>query len=251
MRCWGRSRKKHQRQKRVCPLLRIGRGLRHSVGVARQARVIIPGVAHHVTQRGNNHQVVFRSADERWLYLGLLRKHAVQHGSGILAYCLMTNHVHLVAIPETPDSLARTLGRTHSEYAYLTNRDAGRCGHLWQGRFFSCPLDIRHLFNAIRYVELNPVRAGLVSTVQEWRWSSARAHTVPGIHDPLLVEDWKAAVGGWNFAEWAEMLGAEMDPSECDAVRHVLRPRSPGRPRKRANGVEEGIPGSLLDSCTI
>jgi len=114
----------------------------------------------------------------------------------------MTNHVHLVAIPEKVDSLAHTLGRTHCEYTLLTNRVAGRSGHLWQSRFYSCPLDLRHLFNAIRYVELNPVRVGLAATARGWGWSSARAHMSPEVRDPILVENWKEAVGGWNFAEW-------------------------------------------------
>lgn len=163
----------------------------------------------------------------------------------------MTNHVHLVAIPEKVDSLAHTLGRTHCEYTLLTNREAGRSGHLWQSRFYSCPLDLRHLFNAIRYVELNPVRVGLAATAREWGWSSARAHLSPEVRDPMLVENWKEAVGGWNFAEWAEMLSTEMNPSECEAVRRVLRPRPQGRPRKPACGVQERPAEPLMDSCTV
>lgn len=165
----------------------------------RQARVIVPGVPYHVTQRGNNREAVFRSGEERWRYLRLLRTHAVQDGTGILAYCLMTNHVHLVAIPEKVDSLAHTLGRTHCEYTLLTNREAGRSGHLWQSRFYSCPLDLRHLFNAIRYVELNPVRVGLADTAREWGWSSARAHMSPEVSGSDSGRELERGGGGMEF----------------------------------------------------
>jgi putative transposase len=90
----------------------------------------------------------------------------------------MTNHVHLIAVPEREGSLARTLGCTHSEYALALNHAHGRSGHVWQNRFFSCPLGESHLLSALRYVELNPVRAGLASEPSGWPWSSARAHTV-------------------------------------------------------------------------
>src|SRR5437764_5697439 len=120
----------------------------------RRARVIVPGVAHHVTQRGNNRQQVFYSLDDRSLYLDLLTRHARRYGTQILGYCLMTNHVHLVVVPEHENSLARSFGRTHAEYALALNQSEKRSGHLWQNRFFSCPLDASHLENAIQYVEL-------------------------------------------------------------------------------------------------
>src|SRR5690242_6464762 len=90
--------------------------------VPRRPRIVFPGVAHHITQRGNNRQPVFFSSDDRRLYLDLLRHHAVRGGTHLLGYCLMTNHVHLVAVPEREDSLARTLGPVHSDYALALNR---------------------------------------------------------------------------------------------------------------------------------
>jgi putative transposase len=134
----------------------------------RRPRVILPGVAHHVTQRGNNREPVFRSSDDRRFYLELLGRHAAHYGARILGYCLMTNHVHLIAVPEREDSLARSMGSTHSEYALALNYAQGRSGHVWQNRFFSCPLEESHLLRALRYVELNPVRAELASAPDGW-----------------------------------------------------------------------------------
>ena len=125
------------------------------------ARVVAAGVPHHITQRGNNRQDVFLLDDDRRFYLETLRERSQRHGVTLLGYCLMTNHVHLVAIPERPDSLARALGQSHSRYAQRFNRRYGRTGHLWQNRFYSCPLGRTHLVRALLYVDLNPVRAGL------------------------------------------------------------------------------------------
>jgi putative transposase len=102
----------------------------------------------------------------------------------------MTNHVHLIAVPEREGSLARTMGSTHSEYALAFNHAHGRSGHVWQNRFFSCPLGESHVLSALRYVELNPVRAGLASEPAGWPWSSARAHTVERARDPVLDCRW-------------------------------------------------------------
>jgi putative transposase len=153
----------------------------------RRSRLVVPEIAHHITQRGNDRQAVFFSADDRRLYLHLLAQQAAACGTHILGYCLMTNHVHLVAAPDREDSLARTLGRTHAEYAQAVNRSRSRTGHLWQNRFFSCPLDPSHLENVMRYVDLNPVRAGLTDAAWEWPWSSARVHCVPGAGDLVLA----------------------------------------------------------------
>src|SRR5579872_2678162 len=151
----------------------------------RRPRVVIPGAPHHVTQRGNNRQDVFHSNDDRKLYLKLLDQQAERHKLRVLGWCLMTNHVHLIVIPEDAASMALALGQAHSQYALAMNRRRESVGHLWQNRFRSCALQGSHLFRALRYVELNPVRAGLAPSGWEWAWSSALAH-VHGIDDPLM-----------------------------------------------------------------
>lgn len=178
-------------------------------GMGRQARVILPGWAHHITQRGNRRQQVFFCDTDRKMYLNLLRDHASRAGMQILAYCLTPNHVHVVAIPERVDSLAKGFGRTHNEYARWVHIREHQTGHLWQNRFFSCPLDERHLAEALRYVELNPVRAGWVADPCEWAWSSAPARingTDPyellnrsAFRDDHIGENWKRILElGWT-----------------------------------------------------
>jgi putative transposase len=193
----------------------------------RRPRIVIPGVVHHITQRGNNRQPVFLSSAHRRLYLDLLRHHAQRNAVSILGYCLMPNHIHLVAVPEHEDSLARTLGRVHSEYALVINRAEDRSGHLWQNRFFSCPMDEAHLFNALRYTDLNPVRSGLAAQAWDWRWSSALAHSTEGACDPVLHADWVEHCGCWNYPEWREMLRSGMSDPESGAVRDSTRRGAP------------------------
>jgi len=194
--------------------------------VPRRPRVIIPGIAHHITQRGNNHQQVFYSDSDRRLYLDLLSRRALQYGARILSYCLMTNHVHVVAVPERKHSLARTFGRAHAEYAAALNQAERRSGHLWQNRFFSCPLDGAHLENAMRYVELNPVRAGLVAMPWAWPWSSARAHCSKGASDVLL--DWRdGALDDWHYASWKEGLRSGLSDGELHEVRRATQTGEP------------------------
>ena len=142
----------------------------------RIARYVAPGLAHHITQRGTARQVVFRTRTDRQVYLGLLREQASFLGVSILAYCLMPNHIHLVAVPPEEDSLAILLRRVHGRFAQYFNARRARSGHLWQNRFYSCPMGPGHLWTAIRYVELNPVRAALAAEPAGYEWSSAEAH---------------------------------------------------------------------------
>jgi len=136
----------------------------------------VPGYPHHVTQRGNRRADVFETEDDRHAYLRFLKKYGQRHGLDIWAYCLMTNHIHLVAVPEREESLARALRDAHTVYAMRVNTRTQQSGHVWQGRFYSCVLDEWHLWAAVRYVERNPVRAGMVDRAEDHPWSSARAH---------------------------------------------------------------------------
>jgi putative transposase len=144
----------------------------------RRPRTIFPEIAHHITQRGNNREQVFFSPRDYLRYLNLLKHYCAASSIEVKAFCLMPNHIHLIAIPTDAASLSRALGRIHSEYALNFNLTKGRCGHLWQSRFFSCPLDREHFRKAIAYCERNPVRAGFVDEPHESRWSSAHpAHS--------------------------------------------------------------------------
>jgi putative transposase len=145
--------------------------------MARLPRVVIADVPHHVTQRGNARQVILASDAERLTYLELLREYSQLYALSLLGYCLMSNHVHLIAIPQTPQALSQSLKQAHGRYAAYWNAQHSSTGHMWQGRFYSCPLDESHLWAALRYVELNPVRAGMVAKPEQWKWSSAARRT--------------------------------------------------------------------------
>ncbi len=129
--------------------------------------VVVP---HHVTQRGNNRQQVFFSDAQRRFYLTLLAEHAERNRLTVLGYCLMPNHVHAVVVPMAETAMAKAFGRTHNIYARHLNALRRRSGHLWQNRFYSAPLDRSHLLRALRYVDLNPVRARLVERAEDYRW---------------------------------------------------------------------------------
>lgn len=193
----------------------------------RRPRTVFPGVAHHITQRGNDRQPVFYSTGDHRFYLELLARHCARSGARILGYCLMPNHIHLVAVPEREDSLARALRHAHSEYALAHNRAYGHTGHLWQNRFFSCPMDGSHLMRALRYIDLNPVRAGLASRPWDWPWSSARAHGSDGCCDPVLDLRWAEYCGGWDCGEWREILLAGAGDGELAAIREATRTGQP------------------------
>jgi len=219
--------------------------------MARIARVVLPGVPHHVTQRGNRRQQTFFDDEDYAAYLELMAEWCERCGVEVWAYCLMPNHVHLIAVPAGESGLARAVGEAHRRYTRRVNFREGWRGYLWQGRFASFPMDEAWLLRAARYVELNPVRARLCRKPWRWRWSSAAAH-VAGEDDmlvraaPLLERagaDWKDFVLGGLDADDAESLrrhGRTGRPlgSESFVVRaeralgRVLRPRRPG-PRSR------------------
>jgi putative transposase len=176
----------------------------------RQARIVIPGAAHHVTQRGNYRQDVFFTQEDRRLYLQYLRESARQNGLEVTAYCLMSNHVHLIVVPEREESLSRALGRTHLMYAQYIHQMHGRQGHLWQSRFYSNPMDDDHAWQAAAYVELNPVRAGMVRTPWEYTWSSAAVHSgkADDKNGVLALAAWRQAMPDTNWREHLRAIAA-------------------------------------------
>jgi putative transposase len=137
---------------------------------------VIPGVAHHVTQRGNRRLPVFFGDDDRRAYLALVAEACAAQGTRCLAWCLMDNHVHLILVPASEDGLRAGLAEAHRRYSRRINFREGWRGYLFQGRFASYPMDDAHLITAVRYVDLDPVAAGLVDAADAWRWSSARSH---------------------------------------------------------------------------
>jgi len=183
----------------------------------RVARIVLPGIPHHITQRGNNKQVVFYSAQDKKTYLGFLEQESCRHGLTISGYCLMVNHVHIVGTPETAKSLQNAIGRTNYRYSLYFNKLYDRCGHLWQGRFFSCVLDEEHFVFALRYVDQNPVRAELISDACDYSWSSAAAHTgQPDSSGMLDLGWWKSFQG---FSEWRQLLQIDLPGSVVERFR--------------------------------
>ncbi|MEN8177733.1 MAG: transposase [Pseudomonadota bacterium] len=168
--------------------------------MARLARVVLPGYPHHITQRGNRCQDVFFQDSDYEHYLELLKEWCDSEGIVILAYCLMANHVHLIVIPKKRSNLGKAIGETHRRYTRMINLREGWKGHLWQGRFASYPMDKNWLLKAAAYVELNPVKVGLVKKVTDYRWSSIHAHLSgidkQGIIQPdkllSLTDNWRA-----------------------------------------------------------
>lgn len=223
--------------------------------MGRKARAGAVGIPHHVTQRGSGRQAVFFSGADRGVYLDTFFDYAERYGLRVWGYCLMTNHVHFVVVPERGESLARVFGRTHSDYARFANLKQRRCGHFWQARFYSCALDEAHAWHSLAYVERNPVRAAMVVAAEEYPWSSAKAHCT--LHDPtgrLDLGEWSRA---FTAERWRNVLCTSIEQEEIEerireatragaplgtaqfldqlgqALGRDLRPRPPGRPRAK------------------
>jgi REP-associated tyrosine transposase len=233
--------------------------------MTRRARTVVPGLPHHVTQRGNRRQLTFFEPDDYDLFLRLMAWACAHHGVEIWAWCLMPNHVHLIAVPSTADGLRLAMSEAHRRYTTEINERYGWKGHLWQGRFASFVMDERHTLAAARYIELNPVRAGLVATALDYPWSSARAH-LTGRDDvlahvaPLLsrVPDWSVLLGGAADGADEELrkhevtgrpLGTEDFVGELELrLGRALVPLKNGRPRKEATPTKIGKVSRVFSS---
>ena len=198
--------------------------------MSRIPRIVIPNVPCHITQQGNNRENVFFVDDDRLVYLEFLSGYADEFGLDVRGYCLMANHVHLVAVPAEQDSLALVIGRTDLRYTQYVNRMHHRSGHLWQNRFYSCALDTRHALAALRYIEQNPVRARKVRKPWRYRWSSASAHV--GAKDTSGLLDLAAWRRRWPEDEWRAMLDESLEDSTIESIRrHTSRGRPLGSTR--------------------
>jgi putative transposase len=208
--------------------------------MARLARVVVAGVPHHITQRGNRRLTTFFVEEDYAAYLALLSEWCPRCGVEIWAYCLMPNHVHLIAVPESEDGLRRGLGEAHRRYTRRINFREGWRGHLWQGRFASFPMDNRYLMRAARYVELNPVRAKLCRVPWRWPWSSAAAH-IAGKDDALVrVRPLLERTG-----DWREFLSEGLEVNDAELFRRHERT---GRPLGEASFLEriENVLGRIV-----
>ncbi len=228
--------------------------------MARLARLVIPGLPHHITQRGNRRQQTFFGDDDYEAYLELMAEWCREQGVEIWSYCLMPNHVHLIAVPKSEDGLRRAIGEAHRRYTRRINFREQWRGYLWQGRFASFVVDERYLLAAARYVEWNPVRARLVEHPRQWRWSSAKAH-LKGRDDRLVsVAPLLAMAGDWRaflrtaiaedelrdlrqHGRTGRPLGSSAFVARLEKrVGRVLKPQKPGpkpkarKPRRRKSG---------------
>ena len=209
--------------------------------MTRLARVVCPDTPHHITQRGNRQAKVFFDDVDRRRYLVLLAEQCSSYGLAIRAYCLMTNHVHLIIVPSDVEGLGRAMRRLNSRYSLYVNRRMGWSGHLWEGRFFSSPLDERHLWLAVRYVERNPVRAAVVDRAETYPWSSAAAHC--GLRtDPFISGDLERAGVVDDWGAWL----AEVDESLEQVVRERTRTGRPCGSEQFICGLETALGRPLV-----
>ena len=215
----------------------------------RAARFIVPHYAHHVRQRGIRKSPIFHEDSDYLVYIRALKNACSEYALWIWAYVLMTNHVHLIAVPADEKSISRALHLAHTEYSTYFNSKYGLVGHVWQGRPDMCVMDESHLRNAVRYVERNPVRAGLVQRAEDYLWSSAAAHC--GLRDDLLlsgdfhldVEDWSAWLRIDHMEEELRTIRRHTSTGRPWCTPELLiqletmtgrnlQPRKPGRPKK-------------------
>ena len=190
--------------------------------MARIARVVVPDIPHHITQRGNRRMETFFSESDYREYLYLMAEWCNRCKVQIWSYCLMPNHTHLIAVPESEEGLGRAIGEAHRRYTRYINFQKGWKGHLWQGRFASFPMDEQYLIATARYIELNPVKAGIVKRPEEYRWSSAKAH-LQGEDDILVKVEPLLGI----IADWQGLLTSDLSEEEYKTLRRHERS---GRP---------------------
>jgi len=227
----------------------------------RNSRTVRPDLAHHVTQRGVNRCNVFSSHKDRDVYLNLVKDNLADAGVRVLAYCLMTNHVHWLVIPGRADSLAVLFQRAHGRYAQYWNARVHRSGHLWQNRYFSCAVQSEREAQVLRYIESNPCRAALAASPEDYRWSSAAAHLAGPGTERIPVLDWKYWTyrGGATWWQHAVLLEeAVKDLAEIRRATYAGAPlgspefvaeleqefsrvwRKPGRPARKSMATAVG-----------
>ena len=203
-------------------------------------RLVVPGYPHHVTQRGVRRQETFFDSQDYKTYREIAQNLLSSHEIEFLAYCLMPNHIHAVVVPRAGNELGSYFGKLHQMYAKYANSRYEWSGHLWQNRFYSVVMDEGHTLAALRYVERNPVRSGLVDRVQDWRWSSARGN-LGLLEDPLVPNRPAVEI----VPDWAGYVSGSEKPQELAALR---RATGTGRPRGNPKFIEtlESVTGRRI-----
>ena len=206
---------------------------------------------HHITQRGNRRQQTFFSEDDYTAYLELMAEWCGKYDVQIWAYCLMPNHIHLIAVPSKKETLRLAIGEAHRRYTRRINFSKGWRGHLWQDRFSSFVMDEPHCLACLRYIENNPVRAKLVKQAEEWPWSSASAHIkdrndiLVNVSPALSIvqDDWKRFLLKTDSFDQMETfrkhertgrpLGSDPFVQKLEQkLNRILKPQKPGRKAK-------------------
>jgi putative transposase len=189
----------------------------------RKPRYYLSGVPCHVILRGHNQAPCFFSDRDRRVYLDWLREASARYECAVHAYVLMTNHVHLLVTPRWVGSISLTLQAVGRQYVRYVNASLGRTGTLWEGRHKACLVDSeRYFLTCSRYIELNPVRAGMVKGPGDYRWSSY-GRNAAGLSDPLITEHGLYTSLGQTAAErqqaYFELVSENLDESEIEAIR--------------------------------
>lgn len=176
----------------------------------RSGRIVLPGFPHHVIQRGHNKQDIFLENGDYEYYLESLRNWRRQYDVKLYAYCLMTNHVHLLLEPQSPAGLAQLMKRVAGRQTRYFNSKYSRYGTLWEGRFKSSIVDTEtYLLNCARYIELNPVRACLVEYPEKYTWSSYREHVGDSLR-ALICDHFENLPDARSYASYvAEGISSE------------------------------------------
>lgn len=193
--------------------------------MARLPRYFVPGLPLHVIQRGNNREPIFAGEDDYRFYLECLKTAAESQGLAIHAYVLMTNHVHLLATPEAESSLSKALQSVGRRYVQYFNYTYDRTGTLWEGRYKATLIDSeRYLLTCMRYIELNPVRAGMVKHPGDYPWSSYPA-TAQGKEEALITPHSLYRRLGRSDAErqaaYRQLFRAQLGKADIDAIREA------------------------------
>ena len=212
--------------------------MRHDGYMPRISRAVVAGVAHHVTQRGNRREDVLFAEADRQRYMQRLLEYSGKHGLMILAYCLMTNDVHIVCIPEKAQTFGLVFRPLDLRYTRHINLALGLTGRLWQGRPFSCALDDEHLIAAVRYVERNPVRARMVRKAEQYPWSSAAAHC------GLREDRWLSPLQGLvpvRTEDWSQWLAEKEDEEMLATIRLHTRTGRPAGGKRFVSALESRL----------